>query len=207
METLKKWSTSIVAIILAFWLFFPLGFVLVYIRLKDKYGKYYAITKELFWTGLIWAGFGLLYLGLSITEQNFISEYLPAGLFAFVIPGIICFLFGNKRNEKMKTYDKYITYISSRKKVKIDGICNSVGVDYDTGLKMLEEMISKGFIDGYLEDDELIMKRIGETTKNLIDDELQHKETKVVKCKACGAKNTLIVGQAKECEYCGTLLQ
>ena len=206
MEKLKKWSTSIVAIIIAFWLFFPLGFVLVYIRLKDKHGKYYAITKELFWTGLIWTGFGLLYLGLSITERNFISEYFPAGIFVFVIPGAICFFFGNKRNNKMKVYDKYMTYISSRKKVKIDGVCNSVGVDYDTGLKMLEEMISKGFIDGYLEDDELIMKKIEETAKGLIDDEVQYKETKVVKCKECGAKNTVIIGQAKECEYCGSKL-
>lgn len=106
MNTLKKWSTSMVAIILSFWLFFPLGFVLVYLRLKEKHGKYYAITKELFWTGIIWRIIGILYICSSITEETFVSEDLPAGIFLFVIPGIICFFFGNKRNKKMKIYDR-----------------------------------------------------------------------------------------------------
>ena len=206
METMKKWSTSIIVIILLFWLFFPLGFVLTYIRLKDKYGKYYAITKILFWTGFIWFCFGLFYLGISITENNFFSEYLPAGIFLFIIPGIICFFFGFKRNQKMKIYDKYMTYILSRKKVKIDGLCNNIGVDYYTGLKMIEEMISKGLIAGYIEDDELILKKNSQFFQE-IDYTLKPKETKIVKCKECGAKNTVIIGQTKECDYCGTLLQ
>ena len=32
-------------------------------------------------------------------------------------------------------------------------------------------------------------------------------DTKKIKCKECGAKNTVVVGQTRECEYCGTLLQ
>ena len=35
----------------------------------------------------------------------------------------------------------------------------------------------------------------------------KNSNTKVVKCKECGAKNTIVIGQAKECEYCGSLLQ
>lgn len=206
MNKLKKWSTSMVAIILAFWLFFPLGFVLVYLRLKNKNGKYYAITKELLWTGIVWGGFGIFYLGISLTESTFFSEYLPAGLFVFVIPGAICFYFGNKRNKKMKIYDKYMSYISSRKKIKIDGLCNSVGVSYDVTLKMLEEMISKGFIEGYLEDDELIMKKNEGSTQQIIEETPKTKQTKIVKCKECGAKNTVIIGETKECEYCGSKL-
>lgn len=206
MNGLKKWSASTLAIVISFWLFFPLGFVLLYLRLKEKHGKYYAITKELFWTGLIWGGFGILYLGLSITEKTFVSEYLLAGVFVFVIPGAICFYFGNKRNKKMKIYDKYMLYISSRRKVKLDGLCNNVGVDYETGLKMVEEMIAKGFINGYLDDDELIIKKGESLINDIIEEPVQNKETKVVKCKECGAKNTIIVGQSKECEYCGSLL-
>lgn len=51
------------------------------------------------------------------------------------------------------------------------------------------------------------MKKNGQISQELVDDAAQNKETKVVKCKECGAKNTIIVGQTKECEYCGTLLQ
>ncbi len=35
----------------------------------------------------------------------------------------------------------------------------------------------------------------------------EEKQTKVVKCKECGAKNTIVIGETKECEYCGSLLQ
>ena len=207
MDTLKKWSTSMVAIVLSFWLFFPLGFVLLYIRLKDKHGKYYSITKILYWTGIVWSALGLFYVFASIGEKTFVKEYLPAGLFVFIIPGIICFYFGFKRNKKMKVYDKYMAYINTRRKSKIDGICNSVGVDYETGLRMVEEMINKGFINGYIEDDELIIKNAKQNTSDFVEEREEKKETKVVKCKECGAKNTVVVGQTKECEYCGTLLQ
>ena len=37
--------------------------------------------------------------------------------------------------------------------------------------------------------------------------ETKKKEVKIVKCKSCGAKNTVVEGETKECEYCGTLLQ
>lgn len=207
MQEKKKWYTSIIAILVAFWLFFPLGFVLIYLRLKDSHGKFYALTKELYWTGILWGGFGLLYLGISIMENNFVNETLPAGLFIFIIPGAICFFIGNKRNKKIKIYDKYITYISSRRKIKIDGLCSSVGTDYETAIKIIEEMISKELINGYIENDELIMKNIGQVSENIIEGAIQNKETKIVKCKECGAKNTVVVGQPKECDYCGTILQ
>lgn len=205
-DKLKKWATSIYAIIIAFIVFFPVGFVLIYIRLKTRRGSYYAITKELYYSGLVWFFLGLLYLGLSTQEKDFVSTYLPASIFAFIIPGLIAFYFGYKRNKRMKVYDKYMPYLLSRKKVKIDGLCNSVGIDYDSGIKVLEEMISKGFIEGYISDDELII------TRKVIDDqEINNeyevdKEVKIVKCKDCGAKNTVIVGQTAECEYCGSKL-
>lgn len=206
MTSSKKTSPSLFTIVLSFWLFFPLGFVLIYLRLKNKNGKYYAITKELFWTGIVWGCFGLFYLVTSLTDSSFFSDYLPSGLFIFVIPGTICFYFGNKRNEKMKIYDKYISYISTRRKIKIDGLCNNLDVSYDVAVKTLEEMILKGFINGYLEEDELIIKRDNTTSLEITEQDNKIKQTKVIKCTECGAKNTVIIGEAKECDYCGSKL-
>ena len=206
MNILKRWSTSTFTIVLAFWLFFPLGFVLVYIRLKEKYGKYYAITKELYWTGIIWGGLGLLYLIFSVNEKDYFIELFLPSVFIFIIPGFLCFYFGNKRNKPMKIYDKYMSYILSRKKVRIDSLCSNLGVSYDTALSTVEDMILKGFINGYIDDDELIITKLAKNSDEFQSVEVKKKETKIIKCKECGAKNTVIVGQTKECEYCGSLL-
>ena len=95
-------------------------------------------------------------------------------------------------------------YIRARKKIKIDTLCNKLNVDYDTATNTLADMINKGMINGYLEDNELILNG-----SNIDNEEktTEKKETKIVKCKECGAKNTIVVGEKNECEYCGSLLQ
>lgn len=203
----NKWYTSVWAIVIFMYLFFPVGIAFCYLRLKDKYGKYMASSIILYWFGVCWGGVGLLYLGLSVTEPTFISEYLAPGILIFVIPGGICFYFGNKRKKKNELYNKYIKHIKTRRIISIDTLCNLVNEDYDTLLNNITDMISKEIIDAYLQDDEIIMRGNLSANDNLSYETEIKKETKIVKCKECGAKNTLIIGQNKECEYCGTLLQ
>ena len=211
MNTLKKLSTSIVAIIIAFWLFFPLGFILLYLRISEKHGKFYAITKILFWTGIIWTSMGIIYIGCSVNEQTFITEYLTSGIAIFIIPGLILFFLGNKKNKKMKIYNKYLEYINSRSIIRIDELCNYLTVDYDTVLHTVTEMIDKELIDGHLTDDKIILNGFDNNSYTIQSSSPKesntNKPTKVVKCPECGAKNTVIIGTTKECEYCGTLLQ
>lgn len=203
----NKWYTSVWAIATFMYFFFPVGITFWYIRLKEKHGKYIAISKMLYWFGIFWGGFGLLYLGLTITEPTFVSEYLASGLVVFVIPGGICFYFGNKRKKKCAIYNKYIKYAKSRRSIEIITLCNLVNEDYDTTLKNITDMISKDIIDAYIENDELIMKNNLSSNDGITYHQEIKRETKIVKCKSCGAKNTLIVGKTKECEYCGSLLQ
>lgn len=203
----KKWYTSVWAIVLALYLFFPVGFIFLYLRLKEKKGKYNAITSMLYWIGLIWGVFGILYLGLSISEETFVSEYLAPGIFIFVIPGAITFFFGNKRKQKGKVYVKYLNYIKARKKVKLDNLCNQLSVDLETATNIITEMINKEIINGYLSEDELILKGVSDDVNDPTKEVEVKKETKIVKCRECGAKNTVIIGESKECEYCGTILQ
>ena len=203
----NKWYTSVWAIATFMYFFFPVGIAFLYLRLKEKYGKYIAISKILYWTGILWGGFGLLILALSITTPTFTSEFLIGLLVMFIIPGGICFYFGNKRKKKCEIYNKYIKYAKSRRNIEISTLCNLVNEDYDTTLKNITDMISKDIIDAYIENDELIMKNFLSSSNGMTYHQEIKKETKIVKCKSCGAKNTLIAGKTKECEYCGTLLQ
>ena len=198
----EPWYTSIVAIVIAMICFWPAGCVMLYLRWTKKNGKFKAINNVL----LVCTAFLLFigFIGMSAFMQSHDSTDLFLALFMFIIPGAICGSFGLKRKNKIKGYAKYLDYIRARKKIKLDTLCNKLNVDYDTATNVLTDMINKGMINGYLEDDELIIKGVN----NVVEERpTERKETKIVKCKECGAKNTIIVGEKKECEYCGSLLQ
>lgn len=206
MNDVKKASTSVVTIVISFCLFFPLGFVLLYRRFSDKYGKYIATTKMLIICGIFLVFFGIV--GLSTFFDTKETSDLTMSIIMFILPGVICLYFWYKRYTNNKKYKIYLNYISVRKKTKLQNLCNSLNVDFDTAVNILTDMINKKMVNGYLTDDELIITDVSDVVSSMMNDELsQKKETKVVKCKACGAKNTIIVGEKKECDYCGTLLQ
>ena len=86
-------------------------------------------------------------------------------------------------------------------------MCNNLNTPYDTTINILTEMISKKIIDAQLKDDKVILNGVYNPIENISINNIEEKEeTKIVKCPECGAKNTVIVGQTKECEYCGTIL-
>ena len=198
----EPWYTSVAAVVIALIFFWPVGLVFLYLRLIKTKGKYLTINYLL----LIGSAFLILIgiIGLSAYFETYeISDLLLATLM-FLIPGMLCAYSWYKRKKKYKEYKIYLDYINARKKVKLDSLCNRLNVNYDTAVSNLTEMINKGLINGYLTDDDLIVNGV-----NLADDleDKIVKETKVIKCKECGAKNTVVVGEHKECEYCGTLLQ
>lgn len=207
MSSFKKFLASWVNIVFWFIFFFPLGFVFLYIRWEEEKGKFYAKTKLLFWLGLVIGAFGILSLFISISEEDFLETFV-IDLCFFIVPGAICLYSSYKKNKKLKIYDKYMAYISTRKKIKIDGLCKNVNDNYENVTRTVEEMICNGIVNGYLDDEELILNKFKNDDVQIdIQNDGKKVETKIVKCRECGAKNTVIVGQQKECEYCGTILR
>ena len=197
----SKWlSTKYIVVSLI--LFWPLGFVLLYLRLSKNYGKYVAATYTLLGVGFFFFIAGLLFF---MSEENTIEERIIMGIIMISI-GSLCFFQGVVREKKLKEYKKYLPYIKSRKKIRLETLSNKLNVDLEIVKLTILEMLDKEIINGYFSEDEyeLII-----TDKNNKKTDLTEKakETKVVKCPSCGAKNNVIVGEKKNCEFCGTPLQ
>lgn len=203
----EPWYTSVVAIVIAMICFWPVGCVFLYLRLSKSRNKYNIINMILLISTICLLFVGIV--GMSVYFEEHEISNLWIALLMFIIPGMVCGYFWYKRRKKFKEYKKYLDYINARKKVKLDSLCNRLNVNYDTAVSNLTEIINNGFIDGYLTEDELVIKGIFEEEFNKMENNTQpaSRETKIVKCRECGAKNTIVVGQPKECEYCGTILQ
>ena len=205
-EKEQPWYTSIVAVIIAMICFWPVGCVLLYLRIINNKGKYRGNTYMLITLAVILILFGIV--GLSVFFYGGDSSDFFLATLMFIIPGAVCAFFSYKRMKQLKIYKKYSDYISVRKKVEIEGICSKLNVDYDTAVSTLTDMISKDMIKGYLTENELIIgKQNSDNLEVNYSEQTKKKEVKIVKCKSCGAKNTVVEGETKECEYCGTLLQ
>lgn len=203
MNKKKTWYTSWIAIIIALFIFWPVGCALIYLRWYERCGKYIAINRLLLTLACGFLGFGLL--GVIVILTQFDLATLLIMLFIFVLPGAILGLVWWKRKNVFDNYKKYLDYINVRKKIKLDSLCNKMNVGYDEAVNDLTEMLNKGLLKGYLEDDELILEGFNKE-KQEVKEVKAKKETKIVKCKECGAKNTIVIGEDNECEYCGSAL-
>lgn len=201
----NTWYTSIVAIVLAFIIFWPIGCILLYLRWVQYGGSYKAVSNILALVGI----FLLLFGGLCLLTFEDASEFFSS-LIVLVVPGAICVYIWQKRRKKFIQYDKYLSYINVRRKIKLDKLCDDLNVDSSSAIATLTEMINKKVLNAYLTDDELVLSNSNaKSDATFVQDtseESKKKETKVVKCKECGAKNTVTVGEASECEYCGSAL-
>lgn len=146
--------------------------------------------------------------GLSTFFESYELSDLFLALIVFILPGGWCASKWYKGKNKFQEYEKYLDYIKARKRVSIDNLCNKFGVDFDYMTTIASEMISNGLINGYLTDDEIILNGAKNIDVKALDDRIiKNRETKVVKCRECGAKNTVVVGERHECDYCGTMIE
>lgn len=254
MKQSEKWYTSVASIIIAFIVFFPLGFVFLYLRFKDEYGKYEADVKILITIGVTWVLLGVFFLYCTVTtpstnntvdanattsqisnanetsntnkiatnstssseaSNDFASNFVGM-LIVFYIPGGILIYLGIRKHKKFESYKQYLDFIAMRKSVSIDSICRELGKDYKQVNKDIAEMVRYKIIDGYIDENNnfttkeynnAINNNMNNYTNNYNIQQVEaKKQTKIVKCPECGAKNVITVGETKECEYCGTKL-
>lgn len=200
------------AIILAFFVIWPLGVYLLIKRISlDKKTAMTAgkITKVLAYVLLGFTALG--FLGTLTSGTLELGVIIVLGLFAW--GGIFMLRKSNKICADAERTKKYISIIINGNVRQIDTIASSVGVMYDVAKKDIQKMIDQGYFkNAYINEGsrELVIPTPAPraTTNNIFNNSASQSvpQTRVVACPCCGANNT-ITGSVGECEYCGSPLK
>ena len=205
----QKKPISWVWIGLAFFLFWPVGIILMLVRFSSDRSATMTCGKPLRTTSIILFSLGALLLIIGITDDyEFISPAI-----ALLVGGIIVFLLSARTRKRGKRYKQYIDLIVNQSHSSIDAIASFVGVTYQIAEADLRRMISAGYFQGATIDSnqrKIVMPIHPPVLQQpaAVGTPIPQQATpqvRVISCKNCGANNT-VVGQLAECEYCGSTL-
>lgn len=215
----KRKFTSVGWIIFWFIVFYPLGYVFLFLRLKDKFGnKYTAVNKDneeikVFKPGtgyeigkkfMIFGGavFALAALGMfsNAVRYGFADDIVRTVAYAGISALLLYSAY--KRAENQKRYQPYLNYLTAYGTDPIFDLAYSLGVTREQAIKDLSEMIQKKIIRASISEDGYIVL---DANPEKIPSSSRY-ETKFVRCNSCGAPNAIKPGAPRKCEYCDSPL-
>lgn len=211
----KSFSWGIIA--LMFFLFFPIGIWMLVKKMTDEKFNYIKNGKSLKILAWILIGFAVMYLIMGITGE------LETEDGSSVVGGVIVMLmiFGGggafalyKAHSYIKKgtkYNRYVSIINSSNDMLIDNIAVAYPTTYEKATEDIQSMIDDGyFMNAYIDLNrrELIMPQRSVSVNVTVNQNTAHADVQPtsVKCKNCGATNTVVPGAVNECEYCGSPL-
>ena len=211
----KSFSWGIIA--LMFFLFFPIGIWMLVKKMTDEKFNYIKNGKSLKILAWILIGFAVMYLIMGITGE------LETEDGSSVVSGVIVMLmiFGGggafalykaySYIKKGTKYNRYVSIINSSNDTLIDNIAAAYPTSFEQAAKDLQSMLDDGyFMNAYVDLNrrELIMPPKATTVNVAVNQNTSpsYGQPTSVKCKNCGATNTVVPGTVNECEYCGSPL-
>jgi len=210
----KNNGPSWLLIILMFFLFFPLAFVLLFMKLTaDKPGFN---SKRTIYNlcGWLLSGSGILgYIGVVTRSQTEESSTQIVVFAICICGGLLLIGKAAKMKKTDKLYQRYVTIVGKNYITSIDDIAGTINLDYNKTVKDLQKMIAINYFgDGYINiaQHELVLpyrQHLDNTTQQSNDYNQQVVAVpikKVVNCNSCGANNSVTVGVISECEFCGS---
>ena len=211
----KSFSWGIIA--LMFFLLFPIGIWMLVKKMTDEKFNYIKNGKSLKILAWILIGFAVMYLIMGITGE------LETEDGSSVVGGVIVMLmiFGGggafalykaySYIKKGTKYNRYVSIINSSNDTLIDNIAAAYPTSFEQAAKDLQSMLDDGyFMNAYVDLNrrELIMPPKATTVNVAVNQNTSpsYGQPTSVKCKNCGATNTVVPGTVNECEYCGSPL-
>ena len=141
----------------------------------------------------------IIFLGLSVLAAAFSWITILISI-VFTIVGLVLIIIELTRIPMYKRLPNYFACIADSKNGSLDAISASLGYPYETVVSDIEFLINRGILEKtYINHSRRLI------TSPLIGEVILQDARRVL-CPNCGATNE-IIGQTKECDFCGTVLQ
>jgi len=196
--SLYSWTS----IILMFFFFAPAGLFVLWKR--SAYDKKFALGKGI--RLICYSSFFIFMFFLVMVFGNGEPAERIVGFSFTTLILSIFILVGVSKHKRLNNYKKYIILISKYNITSFDNIGFQTSIPYETVRRDIAAMIASGFFSGSrISADGNSIVLPNNTPKQQAQFNAPPKpQTKVVDCNSCGAKNTIVVGNANECQFCGT---
>ena len=212
----KSFSWGLIALML--YLFFPIGIWMIIKKMTDEKYNYTKNGKALRILAWILIGIVIFYLTIGLTTGFVVEdgESAVGGVIVMILifggGGVLSLIKANSYIKKGTKYARYVSIVSSVSNTSIDSIAAAYPTTYEKAVTDIQQMLDDGyFMNAYIDLNRraLIMPQINATANIIGNDNATFTASRPtsVKCKNCGAENTVIPGSVNECEYCGSPLQ
>lgn len=192
---------SWIAVILWIIVFWPVGIYFLMKKLSNDRSALMNMNtrglKIVAWTLIMFGAIGFIGLVFDTTSSNNTGPIIVA--IGFIVGGIILLRRVKNAYDTGVLYKRYLNMIVNHNERNLDNIASSTNSTYDEVKSILTRMIESGYIK-----DAYIHESSHELVINVSDDISSEATSKIVRCKGCGANNTVISEKISECEYCGS---
>lgn len=197
---LKKLVESWVVVILALIIFWPVGLILLYVKLRNSSKNKFIFSGTMkIIIGVCSVFFGLIGAATEIDEPTGEVGLTIVMVSIFLAIGAVLIYFGMKNIKDGKIYEKIGSLINFQEVESVEEIAKKLKITEEKATEYISKAISLGFCNKEIEykNEKIIYKK-------KIEAEVEKKKhERIVKCECCGGINHVSDTQVKACEYCG----
>ena len=197
---LRKLTESWTIVILTLIIFWPVGLVLLYLKLRNNSKNKFTFSGTIkIIIGVCSVFFALIGTAAEIDEPTGEIVVTIVMVSIFLAVGVAFIYFGMKNIKEGKIYEKIRNLINFQQVESVEEIAKELKITEEKATEYISKAVSFGFCSNEIE-----YKNKKIIYKKKIEAEVEKKKHEhIVKCECCGGINHINDTEAKACEYCG----
>lgn len=197
---LKKLAESWVVVILALIIFWPVGLILLYLKLRNNSKNKFTFSGTMkIIIGVCSVFFGLIGASTEIDQPTGEVGLTIVMVSIFLAIGIAFIYFGVKNIKEGKIYEKISNLINFQEVESVEEIAKKLKITEEKATEYISKAISLGICNNEIE-----YKNNRIIYKKKVEEQVEKKKhERIVKCECCGGINHINDTEVKACEYCG----
>lgn len=197
---LKRLVESWVTVILALIIFWPVGLILLYLKLRNSSKNKFIFSGTMkIMIGVCSIFFALIGTAAEIDEPTGEVGVTIVMVSIFLAIGAAFIYFGMKNIKEGKIYEKIGNLINFQEVETVEEIAGKLKITEERAIEYISKAVSLGFCNNEIE-----YKNKKIIYKKKVEAEVEKKKhERIVKCECCGGINHINDTEVKACEYCG----